>query len=66
MAARIPPFRTGRCLKGFGEEKKTLSGFLSAVLEIAESYLPSEVNTTNDFSIPLAGICKKKSAMKLL
>lgn len=66
MAAGIPPFRTGRCLKGFGEEKKNFEWiFLSAVLEIAESYLPSEVNTTNDFSIPLAGICKK-SAMKLL
>lgn len=37
--------------------------FLSEVLEIAESYLRSEANIANDFSILSVGICLKKSAL---
>lgn len=63
MARKKLPFRTGRYLKGFGEDKKFSMDFLSEVLEIAESYLRSEANIANDFSILSAGICLKKSAL---
>ena len=65
MASRTPPLLTGRCLKG-GEDKKVSMFFLFKVFEIAESYLRSEVNMANDFSILSAGISLKKISIKMI
>lgn len=65
--ARRTPFLTGRCLMGFGEEKKNFHWFfLSKVFEIAESFLRSEVNIANDFSILSAEISLKKISIKII
>lgn len=59
-------FFIGRCLMGFGEEKKNFYWFfLFKVFEIVESFLWLEVNIVNDILILFVEISLKKLVLKL-